>query len=243
MKTIYQILVLFLFLLCCTTPIVGQPSDSVWDYPVKPGTEQWRALHTSQEMRDVCQIPEDVLENLPTDQLAEICLRYPLRGDYVFFDNEREGIKIVISRLNGLIELSRRKDGTRALVNIYQNYPVLNYLPEKGTVNYPIPYEIMLLELLIADDLFINQLSSEELLNLLTIVKNKYSDKVNNNTVYSVSNIKKTMLLAAVIMNKTSLPLSTTDKDTLTQFIATYRRASAELITETSKIISNHENN
>jgi len=194
-------------------------------------------------MRDTCQIPVAVLERLSSDQLAEICLKYPLRGDYVFFDNEREGIKIVINRFNGLIELSKRKDGAMALVKIYQNYPVLNFLSEKGSVNYPFVYEIMLIELLLAEDIFINQLSNKELLNLQTIVKNKYSEKAKSNSVYGLNNTKKTMLLAAIILDKTSSQLSDNDKNTVTQFIAGYRNAKADLVTETSKIISNYENN
>ena len=183
MKNIYKIFVISIFLLCCTTPIFAQQSDNVWDYPVKSGTGQWESFRTSQEMHNACQIPEDVLKSLPTDKLAEICLRHPLHGDFIFFNNEREGIKIVINRFNGFIELSKRKDGTMALVNIYQNYPVLNYSPEKGDVNYPVPFEMVFLELLIADELFINQLSNEELLSFLETVKSKYTGKVNNYSV------------------------------------------------------------
>ena len=230
-----KIFLILLFALYCTATF-GQQGGT-WDFPVKPGMEEWKTLHTSQAMRDACQIPDVVLKNTPSNELAKICLKYPLRGDYVFFDNERDGIKAVISRFNGLIELSKRTDGAKALVNIYQNYPILDYLPERGDADYPVPYEIMFLELLMADDAFINQLSNAELSNLLTIVKNKYAEKVNNNSIYSVTNIKHTMLLAAVILNKISL-LSVSDKNTITQFIADYRRPSADLITETSKIIS-----
>ena len=54
-------------------------------------------------------------------------------------------------------------------------------------------------------------------------------------------NIKRTMLLAAVILDKTSLQLSAKNRNTITQFIAGYYNANAEMVTETSKIISNHE--
>jgi len=34
----------------------------VWDYPVKPGMEEWRQFKTGQAMVEACQIPQEVKE-------------------------------------------------------------------------------------------------------------------------------------------------------------------------------------
>ena len=182
---------------------LGQ-QKGVWDFPIKPGTEDWMAFRTNQEMWDACQIPKDILTNLTTDELAKLCLKYPLRGDYVFYNNERNGIKEVISRFNGFVELSKRTNGARAIIDIYKDYPVLNKMPTKESVDYLVPYNIMFYELLIADSVFINQLDINDLNNLMTIVKGKYTDKLESRNVYTINNIKKTMLLATVILIKSN---------------------------------------
>lgn len=46
----------------------------VWDYPVKPGTEEWNQLSNHQEMIDICQIPIDILQNISTKDLLKYAL-------------------------------------------------------------------------------------------------------------------------------------------------------------------------
>ena len=55
----------------------------MWDYPVKPGMEEWRQLQSHTEMVSVCQIPEEILSSLSTEDLAELCLRYPMYTDFL----------------------------------------------------------------------------------------------------------------------------------------------------------------
>jgi hypothetical protein len=59
--------------------IYAQNSDSgksgdVYDYPIRPGAEEWKALYSFNDMLEACQIPENVLESMSTSALVETVL-------------------------------------------------------------------------------------------------------------------------------------------------------------------------
>lgn len=87
----------------------------VWDYPVKPGTEEWNQLSNHQEMIDICQIPIDILQNISTKDLLEICLNYPLKIDLYAYSTLEEGIRRTSSHFNGFKEFLQRKDNFSSL--------------------------------------------------------------------------------------------------------------------------------
>ena len=57
--------------------------NEIWDFPVKPGSAEWASFTTSQQMLDACQIPPEILEELSTKELAEICMNYPFLLGYM----------------------------------------------------------------------------------------------------------------------------------------------------------------
>ncbi|MCQ2495167.1 MAG: hypothetical protein MJ131_01085 [Lachnospiraceae bacterium] len=61
-----------------------------------------------QEMVDICQIPEDILMCMSTEELFETVLYYPLNIDILFYDDVDFGYEIVKKYFNGLNELIRR---------------------------------------------------------------------------------------------------------------------------------------
>jgi hypothetical protein len=92
---------------------------TVWDYPVKPATEEWKNFKSNQEMVDACQIPEKVLAILSTEELTDICLHYPLIADVFAFENTNEGLAKLIDDFNGIRELYKRTDVSRSLSKRY----------------------------------------------------------------------------------------------------------------------------
>lgn len=79
-----------------------------FDSVTKP--EIWKTFQTLEEMQSACQIPDDVLSNLSTEELVQICMDYPLFGNYLAYDNETFGIKKVMAGFNGFTELKKRTD-------------------------------------------------------------------------------------------------------------------------------------
>ena len=92
----------------------------MWDYPVKLGTEEWKQFQSDAEMVSACQIPEEVLISLSTEDLAELCLRYPLYMDLLSPENLSDGLDRMFSNFNGIRELYQRSDAPNILTNRYR---------------------------------------------------------------------------------------------------------------------------
>ncbi|HUM66835.1 MAG TPA: hypothetical protein PLV32_13340, partial [Chitinophagaceae bacterium] len=107
---------IFLFLLVTKfgfAQVLSQP----YDYPIKPGSESWQALKTHKEMVQVCQVPEEILQQLTTPALLETCLSYPLLMDVLAFNNLVTGLEQTLKRFNGYHVLVVRPDFAKSLVN------------------------------------------------------------------------------------------------------------------------------
>jgi hypothetical protein len=99
MKNIY-ILTGFVFI---SLAMMAQGKKITWDYPVKPGMEEWKKFESNEDMVNACQIPEKVLASLSTEELTDICLQYPLIADVFAFENLNEGLNKLFSDFNGIL--------------------------------------------------------------------------------------------------------------------------------------------
>ena len=111
---------------------IGQEKPLVWDYPVKPGTEEWKTLISHEDMLRVCQIPDDILQAMSTKDLIFVCLNYPLQFDFFAHNNLQEGLRKVSANFNGIQELFKRNDNALYLLDLLRNNN-LETLPNKNT--------------------------------------------------------------------------------------------------------------
>ena len=211
----------------------------LWDYPIKPGTDEWAAFKTGEQMVNACQIPLEILRTLTTKELVEISLNYPLFNNYMAFNDERKGVNSIITRFNGLRELSQRADCVNELIQAYVNFPIITQIPkDPNSKFYHTPFKLPFLELVLSDNLFLSQLNSEDLEVIRKIAINKYALKIENPEVYSFHNIRTTMLLAAMIIDKQNKTTnSQEEKEIISGFIKNYNQSVPELLTAVSKII------
>jgi len=77
-------------------------------------------------------------------------------------------------------------------------------------------------------NVFLSKMDNDELEELRKIVANKYADKLQNSDEYSLFSIKKTMLLAAVIINKQR---KTEEQDVINTFIQNYNHLDSDILT------------
>lgn len=215
----------------------AQTAKITWDYPVKPGMEQWKEFQTGQEMLDACQIPAEILNNLTTDDLVEICINYPLAYDYLAFNNEREAIHFMIENFTGLKELSKRVDGTSKLVKAYKN---MSFSKNTATRTQNNGYSSLLfgyLELLLVDDLFINKLTASELNELKSISLEKYNLKLNNPDDFGLLSIKRSFLINSVVIIKSNASLKKSENVAIRDFIINYQNTPSEKLEYISKLV------
>lgn len=98
-KTMLKYFALFVTLFFTSS---AQQISSVYNYPIKPGTDEWKALKTHKEMLAACQIPQNILNNMTTEALVESCLDYPLFSDILAYNETQNGFSKIASRFNGL---------------------------------------------------------------------------------------------------------------------------------------------
>ena len=228
---------IFVCLILTGFSLFAQEKRLNWDYPVKPGDKQWVEFKTSKQMLDAVQIPQNILEQLSTVELAELCLNYPLFFEYTAVNDGRLAISFMIINFNGLNELSKRKDGAKELMNLYEKFPMFkeNTSEEYKKYSFKLPY----LELLLSNDRFLTMLDEQDIAKLKKLVVKKYGEKLESIDIYGLYHIRKSFLLGAAVLNyHKDLKLNTRQMDTVKSYLLNYRSTDRDLLTQISKIIS-----
>jgi hypothetical protein len=195
MKLIY----ILLFLLGTYSRVFAQ--DTFFDYPIKPGSDQWKSLKTHAEKVRVCQLPQNYINLVSTQALAETCLRYPLFLDVFAFNNVRQGWAAIKPRFNGFQELSRRVDASDALYNYYlilQPNQAVNFASdiEKGKYTF----KLMYLEVLLADDDILANTSTDKCKRIIRELLKKLDEKSTLPSYYGgKSNINSLWVIGKII--------------------------------------------
>ncbi len=121
-KNILGILLLSLLFMVYITASCTQDVQSTsynndaYDYPVRPGTDEWKALGSTTARYEACQIPEDILKKMSTRSLVETVLDYPFLLNYTAYNDMQMGFDTLVKIFNGLQELYTRPDcGTEVL--------------------------------------------------------------------------------------------------------------------------------
>ncbi|MDR2773904.1 MAG: hypothetical protein LBC19_04020 [Tannerella sp.] len=148
-----------------------------WDYPVKTYTKEWEQLKTVQERRGICQMPADVLSSLSTEDLTDICMRYPLLiADFIGTSHDR-ALDSLFKNFNGVRELMKRKDAVKGLLHWYENaIQNLSFLTgdasdiEKGRLTY----KIIVAELLLSHCQLSDDAQKDDYAKIVRILLNCY---------------------------------------------------------------------
>lgn len=106
-KKIITALLLLLLTASCSNDIISeqdQKNDYSNHFTFDAITESanWRTYGSLEEMLNACQIPENILHSIPTDELIKICLNHPLAFIYTAYNNESTGAYVIFNSFNGL---------------------------------------------------------------------------------------------------------------------------------------------
>ncbi|MGC9342169.1 MAG: hypothetical protein ACP5E3_05675 [Bacteroidales bacterium] len=189
--------ILFLFILIFPCIAFAQQELS-WDFPVKPGSEEWKQLNTYQDKLNAFNLPQEILERISTEKLAEACLNYPLFS-LIFTRNDlQRGYNHVRAIFNGFRELELRDDAGKELLKIYKNYEPEDFkktasLAEIGSHVFKFTY----IEILLAQFDMLNSLNDNGTRELLQECERIYSGKKRQIEHYGYYGLKTTALLVA----------------------------------------------
>jgi len=102
----------------------GQNQSKVYDFPIRPGTQQWQNLNSYDEKLNAYNIPETLLKNMNTSDLVQTCLNYPEFRLIMTRNSLQQGYDYIKSIFNGFRELEKRSDAGKELIEQYKNlYP------------------------------------------------------------------------------------------------------------------------
>jgi len=117
-KSVYLFLLL-IFTIAINSANAQTKTKIVWDYPVKPNMEEWSLFKSMEDMYKTCQIPEDILKQIDTESLVDICLNFPVPPVFPLFNTPQQGFMEYYNNFNGIHELFHRKDVAQYLVKRY----------------------------------------------------------------------------------------------------------------------------
>lgn len=170
-------------------------------------SKAWKSYQTLEEMQHACQIPETVLNEVSTDTLFELCMRYPLYGNYMLYNDPIKGINKIINSFNGFTELKRRDDAANKVLEYYENMKISEIVGGYGddlslyNKNLTISH-IGYIELLIAANFLPDLYAPENIDRLTSIARIKLSEKIQYPHYFSERSYKYSMILDSVIVSK-----------------------------------------
>lgn len=178
----------------------AQQSSGVYDYPIKPGTSEWKALKTHQQMANICQIPEAILHSMSTKDLIETCLSYPLYSDMFFYDAIQVGFQAVTDHFNGLQELLKRNDAGTILLEKYKRMdPAFDHNWSRAKRSKFI-LNFRSIEILLAQEVVLSKLQATQKRSLIEECIRKSNEKANTLKAYGIFDQSGIALIAGRIM-------------------------------------------
>ena len=157
-----------------TTPVLAADElvNTPYEYPITPGTPEWASYQSFQDRIDVCQIPKEIYQLMSTEVLIQSILNYPIWEVYMAYEPDKI-YDIYKNRLDAISELERRKDADSLLLKAYQNEPVVTSYQFNNSSEYIDIYRLDYYEILLAEPVFHNDLSDNELEILDKVVEEK----------------------------------------------------------------------
>lgn len=229
--SILGLIVLSLFNSCTTEVLNETPyqssrkSEDCFSFDSIRNPANWQSYSTSQQMMDACQIPEDILSNLSTPELVELCATHPMNPVYNAYDNPMTGVRYIMENFNGFKELQKRKDAAKELLDFYERIDCTNVLSEP----FPITLQnvdrrkysvsnIGFMELVLASKAVPALYETEYVGELDRISYDKYVQKIEKIDVYGIPGLKTSLMIQSQVMLQTK-SIDKVQKQELEKFV------------------------
>lgn len=241
MKTNIVFIVLFTILLFGNA--YSQNKNGVYDFPIKGGTQEWKNLKTHDEMIKVLQIPENIANEMNTQDILQTCLNYPLFYDLWASNNLQKGFDFVIKDFNGFQELFKRDDFPKEILKKYKEFNISGY--EKKWTDLEIGtyiIEIAKIEMLAARNECLSKMTKDEKKVMIEKALSNLDEIFLGKKIYGQINKDSNLFLLCQIIKHENIPnFETAAKENkkLNRFLLT--ASGADL--ETTNQIQNYAKN
>jgi len=214
----------------------------LWDFPVRPGMEEWNLLRTEQERVAAIQIPEDILAKLTPEELIHLCLTFPSFGLFTAFNTPQEGFSVMTNRYNIFQHLLSRNDVGAPLIQAYKDAGMTGF----RTLPYSNEFwnlKLYYIELLLSQREILLSLTSEEKLELITEARLKFDEKINDENFLSYPGILFSVrIMAGTLSIEHSEFTTLQSRQTTARFIETGVLDDTTVVDEIISITDSHIN-
>ena len=170
-------IILLIFLAVGLTSF-AQTRTTSYDFPVKPGTSEWKKFQSRSEMAEAMQIPPAILKDLTTGALAKTCLSFPMFKDLYFFNDPQTGFNALKQSFNGFGELLNRSDAGTELLELYKQMNPANFKSKwNDTLKGDFTFQFVQIEMLLAQEQIISMLHADTRNELIKEAAQKYQGK------------------------------------------------------------------
>jgi hypothetical protein len=164
----------------------------------------WREKENPAERKEALQIPENILHEIPTTQLLDICVVYPYLIDILFFSNFQDGFEKLVDEFNGLKELLHRNDAKYVVLNKYismvANPTFFNDYTSSQKGGYS--FKLFFIEILLSQREILSEFNNSDTKAVLIKSYNMLQEKHDNRQVYGEFGKTSSFLLMARLIHK-----------------------------------------
>mgnify|MGYP001024333117 FL=1 len=164
-------------------------SEGSYTYPITPSDPIWHEMSYG-EWVAACNMPQEVVDTLSTEELINAALDYPLKMDYMFFNSYSAGIQHLQEKSNVYRELFEREDAPEALLTAYESlqvdYVILNSAEKQTSLEDSGYDRELVLQLLLASNEIYNQMDEIQVTNLTEIIDEKCEKLSTTSLFYNV---------------------------------------------------------
>lgn len=154
-------------------------------YPVTV-TDEWEDM-SREERVAACQLSEEDIDEMSTEELLQYVLNYPFMVDIYAFSTFEQGFYHVFEEFEAISLLVDREDYGETLIDTYAAVPVVTSVQTRSNTDYQNIWDLGILEILIAQPEMTETLSSSEIADLATTADKKFDEKMDALDVYSGS--------------------------------------------------------
>lgn len=159
--------------------VSGQTNvKDVYEFPIKPETEEWERFEMVSDRIAALQIPDAVLATISTEGLLETCLTFPYLLDMFLCNNYQQGFDLLMTEFNGFREFFNRRDLANIMLKKYGYFieDVKGIRLLKDVEQGWFTFRYFVLEFMLAQDAVFKNLNEEQEMQFLTVYPNPAND-------------------------------------------------------------------
>lgn len=94
------------------------------EYPLTMDDPEWKSLPGGEGRIEVCQIPEEILQTLTTEEVLYMVKMYPHTSVHLIYDSKEEGYRQMQQYVNVIQELESREDYIEVVLKEYIEWEI-----------------------------------------------------------------------------------------------------------------------